>query len=142
MQGNRWVAKEDMHRPLFQDCSSSSTILYILIVAPLVSLSLSLSLSRSAAVACVYSARESREGPEKGQCRLSERLSTPRLSKEVCMGASQHRFPKLHIHPPLSFIHRLAYLTGMRTQTTSQSLLLSVSPSLSRCLTFPTNPSQ
>lgn len=79
---------------------------------------LSLSFPRSAAVDCVYSARErEREGPEKGQWRLSERLSTPWLSKEVCMGASQHPFHKLHSHPPVSFTHTLVCHTGAHTHT-------------------------
>ena len=82
-------------------------------------------LSRSAAAACVYSARE-REGPARGQCRLSERLSTPRLSEEVCMGADQHPLHKLHSHPPLSFTHTFAYQAGMHTQTTPRSFLLCV----------------
>lgn len=94
----------------------SSSPSYILTVAPLVIppllcssllFFLSHSLARSAAV---YSARE-RERPERGQCRLSERPSTPRLSKEVCMGASQHSFYKLHSRPPQSRTHTLTYHT-------------------------------
>lgn len=51
-----------------------------------------------------------REGPEQGQWRLSESLSTPWLSKEVCKGASQHPFHKLHSLLP-HFLPTLTCLT-------------------------------
>lgn len=51
-----------------------------------------------------------REGPKQGQWRLSERLSTPQLSEEVCKGASQHPFHKLHSILP-HFLPTLTCLT-------------------------------
>ena len=139
------AAKEDTHKPLFQDCASSSTSLYILAVAPSVIPPLLSSPLLSSPVQLLWPVftllerererEREREGPERGQCRLSERPSTPRLSKEVCMGAGQHPFHKLHSHPPLSFTHTFAYRAGMHTQTTPRSF-----PPLHLCLTFPTNP--
>lgn len=57
-----------------------------------------------------------REGPERGQWRLSERLSTPWLSKEVSEGASQHPFHKLHSLPP-HFLPTLTCLTHSQIHT-------------------------
>lgn len=57
-----------------------------------------------------------REGPERGQWRLSQRLSTPWLSEEVCKGASQHPFHKLHSLPP-HFLPTLTCLTHSQIHT-------------------------
>lgn len=102
------AAEEDTHKTsLFLDSSSSSSSLHPHLLCmrwPC----LAPPFSRSSAAACVYSAKE-RERMRERQKVLGEGTMLPfreivdPTSKEVCMGASQHPFPKLRGHSPLSF---------------------------------------